>query len=167
MSTGGPQTPSFHEQMESLLTEQLKAQPRNHGARLKLLELYYEAGRSGPFLRVAEELAGLTPDKALSSEWQKCASMGRMLLPEESLFSVEGSDRIEFVGAGFSVSAPPEKPQVRRLGDDPRFTKHFEDLAEGFEAVHCNPPFEALLDMELTYLARRPSALLHAKRLSQ
>jgi tryptophan synthase beta chain len=167
MSTGGPQTPSFHEQMESLLTEQLKARPRNHGVRLKLLELYYEAGRPGPFLRVAEELAALTPDKAASPEWQKCVSMGRMLLPEAPLFSTEGSDRIEFVGAGFSAAAPQENSQVRRLGDDPRFIKHFEDLAKGFEAVNGSPPFEALLDMELTYLARRPSALLHAKRLSQ
>ncbi len=167
MSTGGSQTPSFHEQMEQLLREQLKAQPRNHTARLKLLELYYEAGRAGAFLREAEELAGLTPDKAASPEWQKCASMGRMLLPEAPLFSTSGSDRIEFVGAGFSGLAPEEKPQVRRLGDDPRFIRHFDELARAFEAVRSDPPFHAMLDLELTYLARRPSSLLHARRLSQ
>jgi tryptophan synthase beta chain len=167
MSTGGSLTPSFHEQMEQLLREQLKAQPRNHTARLKLLELYYEAGRTGAFLREAEELAGLTPHKAASPEWQKCASMGRMLLPDAPLFSVAGSDRIEFVGAGFSGLAPEEKPQVRRLGDDPRFIRHFQELAQAFETVRVDPSFHAMLDLELTYLARRPSSLLHARRLSQ
>ena len=167
MPAGASQTPSFHEQMESLLVEQLKAQPRNHGARLKLLELYYEAERAGPFLRAAEEMAKLTPDKAASPEWQKCISMGRMLMPEAPLFSTEGRDRIEFVGAGFSAAPVEEKPQVRRLGDDTRFTRHFEELAKAFEAARATPPFEAMLDMELTFLARRPSSLLHARRLSQ
>jgi tryptophan synthase beta chain len=167
MPTAGSQTPSFHEQMENLLVEQLKAQPRNHTARLKLLELYYETGRAGPFLRQAEEMSSFTPDKAASPEWQKCLSMGRMLLPEAPLFNTAGTDRIEFVGAGFSVTPPEEKPQVRRLADDVRFTRHFEELAQAFDAARENPPFQARLDLELTYLARRPSPLLHAQRLSQ
>jgi tryptophan synthase beta chain len=168
MSTGARQTPSFHEQMEHLLLEQLKTHPRNHAARLKLLELYFEAERTGPFLRHAEELAGYTPDKATSPEWQKALSMGRMLAPESPLFSAHGTDRLEFVGAGFSSPAPAqEKAQVRRLGDDERFTRHFQDLATAFEASRGDPPFQAMLDMELTYLARRPSSLLHARRLSQ
>lgn len=167
MPTGGSQPPSFHEQMESLLIEQIKAHPRNHIARLKLLELYFEAGRAGQFMRVAEELAAYTPDKAASPEWQKCLSMGRMLLPEAPLFSTSGTDRIEFVGAGFSVTPAEEKPQVRRLADDVRFVRHFEELAQAFDAVLDNPPFQARLDLELTYLARRPSSLLHAQRLSQ
>lgn len=168
MSTGGTQAPSFHDQMEHLLLEQLKAHPRNHAARLKLLELYFESGRSGPFLRHAEELAGLTPDKAASPEWQKCMSMGRMLVPDAPLFNAQGTDRIEFIGAGFSAPAPAkERAQVRRLGDDVRFTRHFHDLAQCFDKVCADPQFQAALDMELTYLARRPSALLHAKRLSQ
>jgi len=162
----GKDPPSFHDQLEGLLTEQLKAQPRNQAARLKLLELYYETQRAAQFLRTAQELADLTPNKAASPEWQKCASMGRMLVPEAPLFTTEGSDRIEFVGAGFSAAAAPQTAPVRRLGDDPRFTRHFEELARGFEAVRSNPPFQAQLDMELTYLARRPSSLLHARRLS-
>ncbi len=162
----GKEPPSFHDQLEGLLTEQLKAQPRNQAARLKLLELYYETQRAAPFLRAAQELADLTPNKAASPEWQKCASMGRMLVPEAPLFTTEGSDRIEFVGAGFSAAPAQQTAPVRRLGDDPRFTRHFEELARGFESVRSNPPFHAMLDMELTYLARRPSSLLHARRLS-
>src|SRR5712692_8716944 len=100
MAIFGKEPPSFHDQLEGLLTEQLKAQPRNATARLKLLELYYETQRATPFLRVAKELAELTPNEAASPEWQKCASMGRMLLPDAPLFTTEGSDRIEFVGAG-------------------------------------------------------------------
>lgn len=167
MPTGGPQTPSFHEQMESLLLEQIKAQPRNHTARLKLLELYYETGRAGPFMRVAEDMAAYTPDKAASPEWQKCLSMGRMLLPEAPLFNTAGSDRIEFVGAGFTAKPVEERSQVRRLADDVRFIRHFEELAKACEAVRADPQFQAMLDLELTYLARRPSSLLHARRLSQ
>ena len=163
----GKEPPSFHDQLEGLLTEQLKSQPRNLAARLKLLELYYETQRASQFLRAAQELAELTPNKPASPEWQKCASMGRMLLPEAPLFTSEGSDRIEFIGAGHeSGAAEPQKAPVRRLGDDPRFTRHFEELARGFEALRANAQFQSLLDMELTYLARRPSSLLHARRLS-
>ena len=67
----GKEPPSFHDQLEGLLTEQLKAQPRNQAARLKLLELYYETHRAAQFLRAAQELADLTPNKAASPEWQK------------------------------------------------------------------------------------------------
>lgn len=164
----GKEPPSFHDQLEGLLNEQLKAQPRNVAVRLKLLELYYETQRPVLFLRAAQELSDLTPNKAASPEWQKCASMGRMLLPEAPLFTAAGSDRIEFVGASGSgaTSGTTQSAPVRRLGDDPRFTRHFEELAKGFEAARTNPPFEALLDMELTYLARRPSSLLYARRLS-
>jgi len=163
----GKEPPSFHDQLEGLLTEQLKAQPRNQAARLKLLELYYETQRATQYLRAAQELADLTPNKAASPEWQKCASMGRMLLPEAPLFTIQGSDRIEFVGAGFD-QAPVQQHTApeRRLGDDVRFTRHFEELARGFEAVRSDAQFQATLDMELTYLARRPSSLLHARRLS-
>jgi len=162
----GNNPPSFHDQLEGLLTEQLKTQPRNSAARLKLLEVYYETQRAAQFLRCAQELADQTPNKAASPEWQKCASMGRMLLPDEGLFTAQGSDRIEFVGAGYSSAPAQQMAPVRRLGDDPRFTRHFEELAKGFEAARSNPPFQATLDMELTYLARRPSSLLHARRLS-
>ncbi len=163
----GREPPSFHDQLEGVLIEQLKTQPGNQGARLKLLELYFESHRITPFLRVAKELADQTPNKAASPEWQKCASMGRMLIPDESLFSAHGSDRIEFVGAGYGAAPAQNMAPVRRLGDDTRFTRHFEELAAVFEsAVRANPPFQAAFDMELTYLARRPSSLLHARRLS-
>jgi tryptophan synthase beta chain len=158
--------PSFHDQLEGLLNEQLKAQPRNLSVRLKLLEVYYETQRARQFLQAAQALSELTPNKIASPEWQKCTSMGRMLLPEEPLFSVHDSDRIEFVGAGHESAPAQQMAPVRRLGDDTRFTRHFEELSRTFETVRHNPPFQALLDMELTYMARRPSSLLHAKRLS-
>lgn len=165
MATPEKAAPSFHQQLEGLLREQLHSQPRNHAARLKLLELYYETGRSGPFLAAARELAEMIPDKAASSEWQKCASLGRMLVPESPLFSTEGSDRIEFVGAGFDAVPPPA--QIRRLGDDERFAPLFQSLGQAFEAVRADTAFQARLDLELACLARRPSALLHARRLSE
>ena len=162
----GKEPLSFHDQLEGLLTEQLKTQPYNLAVRLKLLELYYETQRATPFLQAAQALAALIPNKAASPEWQKCASMGRMLLPEAPLFTTQGSDRIEFVGAGFAPAPAQNMAPVRRLGDDVRFTRHFEELAKGFESVRANTQFQAMLDMELTYLARRPSSLLHARRLS-
>lgn len=165
MTTTDGVAPSYHQQLENLLRGQLRTQPRNHAVRLKLLELYYETRRVGPFLALATEMAELIPDKAASSEWQKCASMGRMLIPESQLFSVHGSDRIEFIGAGYDVVPP--KVQVRRLGDDERYAPLFESLGKAFETVRSDPAFQARLDLELTYLARRPSALLHARSLSE
>jgi tryptophan synthase beta chain len=166
MATPDKATPSFHQQLESLLREQLRIHPRNHAARLKLLELYFETQRAGPFLAMAQELENQTVDKATSPEWQKCLSMGRMLLPESPLFTTEGSDRIEFVGAGPGAAAPPPV-QVRRLGDDERFAPLFKALGQDFDGVRADTAFLARLDLELAYLARRPSALLHARRLSE
>lgn len=157
--------PSFYGQLEELLTEQLQAQPRNHQLRLKLIELYYETRRVDAFVREAEALAKLTPDKALSPEWQKTLSMGRMLAPHADLFHGEPGDRITFVGDAPGVAAPP--PKYRRYGDEKRFTRYFEDLAKGFAEAWGDTAFQVKLDMELATMARRPSSLLHAKRLSQ
>lgn len=157
--------PSFYGQLEDLLTEQLAAQPRNHQLRLKLLELYYETRKVDAFLREAEALAALTPDKGLSPEWQKTLSMGRMLAPHAEIFHGEPGERITFVSAAPGTSAPAQK--YRRYGDEKRFTRYFDDLSRGFKEAWADPAFQAKLDLELATMARRPSSLLHAKRLSQ
>jgi len=71
-------------------------------------------------------------------------------------------DRIEFVAP---ANAPTQT--FRRFGDDARYEGYFKALTEGFAAAWADPTFQAKLDMELTFLARRPSSLLHAARLTQ
>ncbi|MDR3417450.1 MAG: pyridoxal-phosphate dependent enzyme [Nevskia sp.] len=157
--------PSHYDRLVAELTGQITAQPDNVALRLRLLELYYETQRAEPFLSQAQELAVLVADKGASPEWRRCLSMGRMLIPGAQLFSIEGSDRIEFVG--MTVDAEKALAQGRRLGDDERFTAHFQALADAVSTLGAEPPLHRQLELELAYLARRPAPLLQLRRLSE
>lgn len=71
-------------------------------------------------------------------------------------------DRIEF----FAPDEPAASP-YRRFGDEKRYQPYFEALTQGFAEAWADSGFQSKLDVELTYLARRPSSLQHARRLSQ
>src|SRR5437879_4639050 len=66
---------SFYRDLESLLLQQLKDDPKQHHVRLKLLELYYETRRTEDFMKQARTLAAVQRDHN-AREWQKCISMG-------------------------------------------------------------------------------------------
>jgi tryptophan synthase beta chain len=154
----------FYGDLEKLFRDQLERKPDLHTVRLKLLELYYEIQRKDDFLREARTLRPQLRDPK-APEWQKCLSMGRMLDPTEPFYQ-EASDTIAFVGTG---SAPPPAPadKKRRFGEDKHRTRHFEALAADYEKLRASPHFLTQLDRELMHVARRPTPLMHLRRLSE
>lgn len=156
----------FYQELEQLLKKQLAEKPALDDVRLKLLELYFEQHRRDDFLRDARTLRQLIPKPEQSRDWQRVASMGRMLLPGEGLFSSQDSDRLEFV-------APPaarvtDHPAVQRFGDDPKHRPLFEELARRYEPLRSDPRF--LIDLEKVLVSLptwRPTPLVPARRLSQ
>jgi tryptophan synthase beta chain len=154
---------SFHAEMEQLLRKQLVQQPDVDDVRVKLLELYYEMRRTLDFRRDAQALHRRIADPAGSRDWQRVASMGRMLLPGEPLFA--SGDRVEFIGAG---ALGEEPPQCRRFGDAEAHRPLFDELAAQAAPLLAEGRLASELELLLVSLpTRRPTPLLAARRLSQ
>src|SRR5689334_19146877 len=151
--------------MELLLLKQLEAQPGQLDLRLKLIELYYETHRAPDFLKGAHTLRRMIKQPESSREWQRVASMGRMLLPKETIFSGHDVDRIEFIG---DVSGLPSKAgQLQRFGTDDVSRALFDALGKQYETTRKDPRFLAELELFLLSLPlRRPTQMVAAKRLS-
>ena len=155
----------FYQELEQLLLKQLEEKPSLDDVRVKLLELYFEQHRRDDFVKAARTFARLQPKRAESRDWQRVASMGRMLAPGEALFSGQDSDRIEFISA---PSGPQEAARVQRFGDEARYRPLFDELAAQYREVRKDPRF--LTELELLLMAlptRRPTPLIHARRLSE
>ncbi len=155
---------AFYADLEKLLRQQIEQAPSQIAVRMKLLDLYFETGRREDFLREARQLHARIKNPSQSPDWQKCASMGHKLHPAESLFA--GSDLIEFVSPT-PADAKATRPLVRRFGEDPRHRPLFEGLSRDCEKVLGKPGFAAEFERELISVARRPSLLMHARRLSE
>src|SRR5687767_7166771 len=84
----------FYVELEQLLRKQLEEKPTLDDVRLKLLELYFEQQRAQDFVKTARTFHRLLKKPEESRDWQRVASMGRMLVPGEALFASQGSDRI-------------------------------------------------------------------------
>lgn len=156
----------FYDDLEQLLRQQLKDNPRLHDLRFKLLELYYETGRRNDFLREARSLSLRYDRKEQSVEWKRVASMGRMLGLTDPLFSEFSGDSIEFVGP-VVVEKKAKTSAYQRFGDDDASRPVFQRLAEDYEKVRADPHFLVEYDFELASQANRPSPLFHARRLSR
>jgi tryptophan synthase beta chain len=154
----------FYQELEQLLRKQLEAKPDLQDVRLKLLELYYETRRGEDFVKAARPLHRELGPKA--REWQRIASMGRMLMPGDPLFSGQGSDRIEFIGDSKGL-VDEEARRIVRFGDEERFRPLFNELAAAYEPVRQDAKFLAELELLLIGLpTRRPTPLIPARRLS-
>ena len=68
------------DQLEQLLRGQLQKHPGLVHVRLRLLELLFESRRTEDFLRLARDHHKTLLNAAGSRQWQRIASMGRMLL---------------------------------------------------------------------------------------
>ena len=165
-----PAEPRLHDyraDLERLMLEQLAQQPGRVDVRARLLELYFEQNRRDEFVKQAQALHRALRQPSDSREWQRVASMGRMLLPGHALFSAQDADRIEFVGLAKAVTPEP-KQRFQRFGEDPRHAQLFASLAQCYEEIRRDPRFLAELEMTLLGMAaRRPTPLLHARRLSE
>jgi tryptophan synthase beta chain len=162
-----PRLHDFRAELERLMLGQLEQQPGLAEVRARLLELYFEQNRREDFVKQAQIYHRALRQPAESREWQRIASMGRMLLPGHALFNVHNADRIEFVGLDAAVTPEP-KPKFQRFGEDERHRQLFASLAQCYEEVRRDPRFLAELEMTLLGLAtRRPTPLTHARRLSE
>lgn len=163
---GKPKLQDFYTELEQLLRKQLEDNPALDDVRLKLLELYFEQTRREEFFKAAQVYHRRVLKPEQSREWQRVASMGRMLLPGEMLFSGHQSDRIEFVDLPSATSSDPAR--VQRFGDEHKYRALFERLAERYTPVRNDSRF--LVDLEQMLLSLptwRPTPLVHAKRLSE
>lgn len=156
----------FHQELEQLLRKQLERQPGLADVRMRLLQLYYETRRPEDFVKTARPLHQSLKDPRASRDWQRVASMGRMLVQGEPMFSGHASDRVEFVA---DVGMPTaETKKVQRFGDEERYRPLFEALAAQYEPVRKDAKFLAELELMLVGLpTRRPTPLLPVRRLSQ
>jgi tryptophan synthase beta chain len=162
---GDSKLQDFYQGLEQLLRKQLAEKPALDDVRVKLLELYFEQYRREDFLRDANALRRRISRPEQSRDWQRVASMGRMLLPGENLFSGQGVDRIEFIGSAESLARPA---RIQRFGDDPKHRPLFDELASRYEPVRQDPRFLVELERVLLSLPNwRPTPLVHVRRLSR
>lgn len=165
-ATAEPKLHDYRAELERLMLSQLEQQPGLAEVRARLLELYFEQNRRDEFLKHAQHYHRALRQPGESREWQRIASMGRMLWPGHALFNAQHADRIEFVGLDRAVTPEP-KPKFQRFGDSERHRPLFASLAQCYEEVRRDPRFLAELEMTLLGLAtRRPTPLMHVRRLS-
>lgn len=159
---------AFSLDLEQLLLRQLAEKPELDDVRVKLLELYFEQHRQDDFTKAARAFHRRLRNPEQSREWQRVASMGRMLAPDQALFSGAGSDRIEFIEAPDAKGAKAPPQRFQRFGDDDSHLPLFHRLAERYDPIRKDPRFLAELELLLVSLpTRRPTPVTHAKRLSE
>jgi len=155
---------SLYPELERFLREHLRAQPHSAQLRLNLLELLYESKDAEGFVAEARAFTFKVPDYAAAPEWQKCLDMGRELAPAQAMFQKAWKSTPLVVATPVQATGGGG---YRRFGDDEHYVQFFSDISKGFQNAWADPAFQVRLDMELTYLARRPAPLVHARRLSQ
>lgn len=153
-----------YQDLERALREQLRRQPDLALARVMLLELYFKMGRRSAFFNEAKKLYRFVPDPESSLEWQRCASLGRLLDPTNELYRRGSSELLDAAQAATAASAARK---MRRLGENPLHEALFRELAATYEETIKDRRFLAALDVELLHSASRPTSLLHLRNLSQ
>ena len=158
------QPSAFYEDLESLLIAEMRKQPAQLEVRLKLAELYSQTRRVDDFIQHARLTQSLIKEPKKSDEWRRIVSMGRVLKPDEPLFTESHDDVIKF-DAGQPASK--ESPVHARIGDEARFKKPLQDLADAYEEIRKDARFQAEIDIEMMQSAGYPSPLEPARRLSE
>ena len=132
------------------LLEQLTKNPDDRAARVRLLELYFEARREEDFMREAKIYRNSLQGNLDTTDWKLVQSIGLKLFPGSPVFA----------------ELPARAGPKRRLGEDARAKPHFEALAQAYAQLRDDPKFLNDLDRELLFVGDRPTPLLHARRLS-
>jgi len=157
------QPSAFYEDLESLLIAEMRKQPTKLDVRLKLAELYSQTRRINDFIQHARLTQVLIKEPKKSDEWRRIIAMGRALKPDEPLFSEAHDDVIKFDAPQSSAEAPTHS----RIGDEARFKKPLQDLADAYEEIRKDSRFLAELDSEMMQSAGYASPLEPARRLSE
>jgi tryptophan synthase beta chain len=127
----------------------LRRNPDDRVARIKLLEHYFQQGEEHEFLREAALFRNELNGKLDTPDWKAVQSIGLRLFPTSPVFA-----------------ARPNNERHRRIGEDKKAQVHFEALARRYEGLRDDARFLNELDRELLFVARRPTPLMHAQRLS-
>jgi pilus assembly protein FimV len=93
----------LYDEAALMLKQALQKDPTRTDARVKLAEIYFEAGKANEFVEVAKELKGQLPD----DKWQPIAIMGSQIAPTNELFSGAGSAGAGTVDLSFDEPAAP------------------------------------------------------------
>ena len=161
--TAGKSEELSYAQLEQALREQVRRHPDLLLARVMLLELYFKAGRREAFVAEARKLHRRVDNPEGSLEWQRCASMGRLLDPRDELFRSGSS---ELLVAAQAATAAAVGATTRRFGEGERHAACFARLAAAYDEALKDRRFLADLDFELLHAAGRPSSLQHLRNLS-
>lgn len=73
----------WYDNAAELLLKALRRDPDQVDLKVKLLEIYFVAGKSGDFLAAATQHRD---DIKSKGDWQRIANLGRQLCPDEPLF---------------------------------------------------------------------------------
>lgn len=89
----------LYDEAALMLKQALQKDPSRTDAKVKLAEIYFEAGKANEFVEVAKELKGQLPD----DKWQSIALLGSQIAPNNGLFSGAG-------GVGGAVDLSFDEP---------------------------------------------------------
>lgn len=95
----------LYDEAALLLKQALQKDPKRIDARVKLAEIYFEAGKANEFVEVAKELKAQLPD----AEWQKIALLGTQIAPSNELFA-GGATATGTVDLSFDEPSVPAAP---------------------------------------------------------
>ncbi len=108
----------LYDEAALMLKQALQKDPNRTDARVKLAEIYFEAGKANEFVETAKELKGQLP----ADKWQPIAIMGSQIAPTNDLFAGAGAGG---TGGGVDLSfdepaaapAAPAAPTAAPAGD--------------------------------------------------
>ncbi|MGH6962305.1 MAG: type IV pilus assembly protein FimV, partial [Dongiaceae bacterium] len=97
----------LYDEAALMLKQALQKDPNRTDARVKLAEIYFEAGKANEFVEVAKELKGQLP----ADKWQPIALMGSQIAPSNDMFSGAGAGAgtvdLSFDEPAAPAAAPP------------------------------------------------------------
>lgn len=144
-----PEAPSEASPREAALRQMLQRKPDDRVAHVKLLEVIFQQGREEEFLREASLFRNGHKGNLDAPDWKAIQSIGLRLFPDSPVFA----------------DVAGQQP-FRRFGDEKKARPHFQELAKAYHQLRDDPDFLMDLDREMLFVARRPTPLVHAKRLS-
>jgi len=96
----------LYDEAALMLKQALQKDPNRTDARVKLAEIYFEAGKANEFVEVAKELKGQLP----ADKWQPVALMGSQIAPANELFAGAGAGAVDLSFDEPAVPAAPAEP---------------------------------------------------------
>jgi pilus assembly protein FimV len=108
----------LYDEAALMLKQALQKDPNRTDARVKLAEIYFEAGKANEFVEVAKELKGQLP----ADKWQPIALMGSQIAPSNDLFAGAGAGGgtvdLSFDEPAAAPAAPPAAPAAAAPAGD-------------------------------------------------